>query len=344
MLKFTSFYYLFLKIVSVTLILIVALSVYIDPLWLFTHTNRYNSHQIAFDERQQKSNFLAARENNYDAIIMGSSRTTFLPASDVPGYKVFNLAVNAMLPEEYTPYTAFFKRHNRRTPRLIIIGVDFFATNGNFHGYGYLAPKEYFNRAESPLWRYGVLLSRDSLLYSIRNIRQVFKNIKLDYYDRNGVKDVARLPLHVRKQFIQKDLVTFRREFYGSNYSYRDLTSSYYDLIRDNENSKFIVFTTPDSFHLWRVLIEQGRLEDYIRWIGDLVEVFGEVHDFMGETAFTTNNDYYMDAHHFYPEAGKILLTEIMSGKSGPYATLVTKATFPAYAALLRKRYNTSTR
>lgn len=338
----------FFSIFVCTLLLCVGsvflLSYVVDPLWCFIHVNRWNTKQISFNERQQKSDYLAVRKNNYDILMLGSSRTTFLAAADIGGHKAFNFAVNAMMPDEYREYAAFFRRHNQHVPSIIVTGLDFYATNGNFHGYGYLAPSEYFHNAESALWRYSALVSNDALNYSLRNIRQSFRTSKPDYYDRRGVKNATTVPQTAKQHFIDKDVATFRRDFYGVTYRYRDLKAVYREFLDDNPKSRFIVFATPDSLPLWKMLLKEGRLEDYLRWIGDIVEVFGEVYDFMGETPFTSNPDNYMDGHHFYPQAGKVIASRIMSSKPGPTGTLVTRNNYLAYAAAMRARYSDSNR
>lgn len=336
----SRFFKLFICTLLVCIGSIVLLSYLVDPLWCFTHANRWNSRQISFNERQQKSNFLAVRNNNYDILMLGSSRTTFLAADDIGGDRAYNFAVNAMMPDEYSEYAAFFRKHNQYPPAVIVIGLDFYATNGNFHGYGYLNPDEYFSNAESRLWRYSTLVSLDALNYSIRNIRQTMRVSKPDYYDRMGVKNATAVPKESKRHFIAKDVAMFRRDFYGSNYRYRDLKAVYREFLNENSASRLIVFTTPDSLPLWKLLLSEGRLEDYIRWIGDIVEVFGEVHDFMGENNFTSNPDNYMDGHHFYPQAGKILANSIMNSSAGLLGTVVAINNFPAYAAELRARHH----
>lgn len=342
--RYGRFFSIFVCILLLLFGSIFLLCYVVDPLWCFTHANRWNSKQISFNERQQKSDYLAVRNNNYDILILGSSRTTFLKAADIGGKHAFNFAVNAMMPVEYQEYSAFFRRHNYRTPTIIVVGLDFYATNENFHGYDFHAPSEYFRNAESPWWRYSALLSRDALNYSLRNISQTHRSTKLNFYNRQMVKTAANLPPTAKQHLIDRDLAMFRLDFYGNTYKYQDLKAVYRKLLADNRKSKFIVFTTPDSLPLWKMLLEEGRLEDYLRWLGDIVEVFGGVYDFMGENSFTSNPDNYMDGHHFYPQAGKTIASRIMSSTPGLPGTLVTRDNYLAYAASIRARYADSKR
>jgi len=65
---------------------------YIDPLWNFAHAHKYNRIQIAFDERQQKTNRLHFSPADYDTLILGSSRTTYMDHSELVGYQAYNYA------------------------------------------------------------------------------------------------------------------------------------------------------------------------------------------------------------------------------------------------------------
>ncbi|MDD2365358.1 MAG: hypothetical protein PHN84_04270 [Desulfuromonadaceae bacterium] len=269
---------------------------------------------------------------------------TFLAATDFNGKKAFNFSVNAMMPDEYKDYAAFFRKFNGHAPKIIIVGLDFFSTNGNFHGYEYSAPAEYFKNAEDPFWRYFTLLSLDSFSYSIRNIRQTIRPNKLNFYDRRLIKTAVVIPESAKQNFVDKDLSMFKRDFYGNTYRYRDLREVYGEFLSDNPYSRFIVFTTPDSLQLWKLLLKEGRLEDYLRWLGDIIEIFGEVYDFMGDNSFTSNSDNYMDGHHFYPQAGKIISNGIMSQSFKSPGILVNKRNYPAHSSRIRSLYSDSKR
>lgn len=48
---------------------------------------------------------------------------------------------------------------------------------------------------------------------------------------------------------------------------------------------------------------------DYIQWINELIEVFGEVYHFMYPNQIVNNHlDFFYDHHHFYPEVGNYIV------------------------------------
>lgn len=311
----------------------------IDPLWCFDHSYFSSLRQGKFNERQQKSDLLVKHKNNYSILLLGSSRVTYIPSTLFGKNRAFNFAVNAMLPDEYVYYTDFFKKLNNVKPKIIVLGLDFFATNANFKGYNYLQPSVYFENAENKFWRWTVLLSKDVLVYSIKNMLDTLHPNTIDYYDRNAIKHAAYVPEKARLYFVEKDLNIYKSFNYADNYHYKNLKPLLRELIVHNPRSHFYVFTTPDSIELWRLLVSQGLLKDYLKWLADIVQVFGGVYDFMGDTAFTSNTSNYMDANHFYPEVSKQLMDALFSGRSGKYGTYIDQNNIQQYTQNIVKKY-----
>ncbi|HOP41492.1 MAG TPA: hypothetical protein PLI53_10670, partial [Geobacteraceae bacterium] len=76
---------------------------------------------------------------------------------------------------------------------------------------------------------------------------------------------------------------------------------------------RFVVFTTPVSKPLFCLMVRLNRLPDYERWLRDLVDVFGEVYNFMDLNSVT--RDYlrnFSDCDHLFPEAGTLLAHRVL--------------------------------
>ena len=70
----------------------------VDPLWLFNHSNKFNQKQGSYDERQLKSNYLYYNlKDNFDGILLGSSRATYVDQNDFENMKIFNYSVGAKI-------------------------------------------------------------------------------------------------------------------------------------------------------------------------------------------------------------------------------------------------------
>jgi hypothetical protein len=324
-----------------------SISYLVDPMWCFTHANRFNSRQLPFDERQQKSNYIVSRPSSYDALIMGSSRTNIIDQRDLKGYTAFSFAVNGMMPDEYADYARFFKKHNNRNVRLILLGVDFYGSNQSFKGYNHKRPEYYFQNAENRWHRFNTLLTWDSFNYSVRNIRELYSPTAFAHYNRDTTKTLMQVPPQYRAASIVKDLAEFDRYLYGKNYRYHDIKPQLIKLRDQYPSSRFVVFTTPDSTVLWDFMLRAGRLEDYLRWLGDVIEVFGEVYDFMGENSLTSNPENYQDAHHLTSQGARKMVAQLFTASPQQkleFGTLLTPGNFPAYAATVRTRYSGSLR
>ena len=146
---------------------IAALNALIDPLWFFTHAHPLNQIQPGFDERAQKTNWLRARHGQFDAVLFGSSRATYIDQRDFAPWRMFNHAVNAMWPREYQDYLDHFTKVNGRAPDLVVLGVDFFGSLRNLVG-KWRAPEIYLQNSGDPRYILGSLLSLELLQRSLR--------------------------------------------------------------------------------------------------------------------------------------------------------------------------------
>ena len=120
----------FLKIVlgfsSLIILFIFVLNFIVDPLWLFNHSNKFNQKQGSYDERQLKSNYLYYNlKDNFDGILLGSSRATYVDQNDFENMKIFNYSVGAIQPYEYKYYIDFAKKIKGKELKYIIIASDF---------------------------------------------------------------------------------------------------------------------------------------------------------------------------------------------------------------------------
>ena len=73
----------------------------------------------------------AGASGQFDAVLFGSSRSTYIDQRDFAPWRMFNHAVNAMWPREYQAYLDHFTAVNGRAPDLVVLGVDFFGSSRN---------------------------------------------------------------------------------------------------------------------------------------------------------------------------------------------------------------------
>jgi len=306
----------------------------IDPLWTFCHSNRYNNAQPGFDERQLKTNraYFCGLEQ-YDALLLGSSRTTYINQHDFKTMNVFNYSGVAMYPSEYQNWIAQAKKIKGESFKTIIIGVDFFGSNGGAFGQMQMnqtpKPSHYLDITRSFMYRYKMLFNMDTLDKSIESIEHSKKLGTVDY-SRDNVKQTIRISKERKQQALNHQIGLYTHSVYGKGYTFNTKLREYFaQMIKENPHSDFIIFTTPIQTDLFKILVQSGKLDDYKRWMRLMVDVFGEVYDFMGVNTITKNRENYADLHHFYPEFGELIadrVTGVPNAKlPDDFGVLVTK-------------------
>jgi hypothetical protein len=317
----------------------------VDPLWFFAHAHRLNRVQPAFDERAQKANWLRARPGRFDAAMLGSSRVTYVDRRGFAPWRLANLAANALRPREYRPHLDHFAELNG-PPELVVLGVDFSGSR-DLRVRDLRDPAAYIRRAGDPRHLAGSLLSLDLLE---RSVRVAARSAGLlgpaegfDRYDRRGVRR-PREPVGDRRRAkeILRDLESFRAKLYAGYRYDEGLPGLWRGLRAAYPGARFLVFTTPVAEPMFAQLVQEGRLEDYGRWLADLTTAFGEVWDFMGVNSVTSDPAQYRDAQHFHPRVGRLIAERLLGRPLPPrhadFGRHVTRATLAAHLDLVRRQ------
>ncbi len=323
----------------VALVWLGTLNAYVDPLWLFSHQNSYNRHQWGFDERQQKTNRVLFGDFDYDALLFGSSRSVYINQTAFKRNTVFNYAAGGMRPQEFQGYIDFAKQKRGADFKVIYLGLDFFVTNKKNPG-SELPASNYINEAKRPLYRLGSLLSYRTL----RNTQRYIRDSGLggcDCYDRSNIRTRPVISAADRARAAAGDVGMYSNKVYGPDYEYdKDLARTYAAIKRQNPNSRVVAFTTPISTDLFMLLLKMGRLEDYRRWLGEAIDAFDEVYDFMGVNSITQNAANYADGHHFYPPVGNLIADRIEGrpGVPADFGVRLTRAGLDQHVQAVRRQ------
>jgi len=335
---------------SLTLILalpIVIFNYWMDPLWTFSHSHAYNQNQVGFNERQLKTNKMYFNGlKKYDALLLGSSRSTYINQADFNGMKVFNLASADMTPYEYKEWIEIAKKIKNEEFKYIIIGLDFWASNKYLTQKKIVqnkTPNSYLNRAKELLYRYKSLISFDTFQKSRENLKHQEEASTIDY-TRDNIKNTILVSPERKKHVSILQYNKYKNTIYGKDYIYdMNLKQLFLELKKANPKTKFIIFTTPISKTLFSLLIKQGNYIHYKNWMRATIDVFSEVHNFMGINKITVNPRNYPDLHHFYPFVGKVIAKNISSAnkkmKKYTPATIVNKNNIENYFKQQDKLY-----
>ncbi|WP_332445000.1 hypothetical protein [Wolinella succinogenes] len=306
--------WLTLSLAGLSLLLfgVIGINYFFDPLWVFNNFPTPYKHE--FDERAQKTNLLLHNKIFFDGILLGSSRSTYIPIQDFLGEKIFNYSVAALNPFEYSGFIENAKTIHKGELKTILLGLDFFsyftASNPNKQAFIYL------QESSEPLYAFKQLLSLDSLKYSKKNFSiEELSNERL--YDNSYQATTRKRSLFEAQQNIIQSVNLYKQEFYAQKTPLSSYRALFTQLKEGNPSSKFVVFTTPETSALFRVMQEQGMYSQYEEWLRVLVSIFGEIYHFHYINPITLNHEEnFYDGHHFYPHIGQAIIDTLICHQS----------------------------
>lgn len=304
-----KFTWIVLIIFSIMTFGVVGFNFWIDPMWHFAHSHEFNDVQITINEREQKTAELLFQNEEYDTILLGSSRSTYISPKSFEDWNVYNFSASNLSIREYESMIQFADNISKQPVERYIFGVDFFKSSEK-EASSSSSLTEFEKKVEAPFYRAKTLLSLDLLDYSIKNFEFSRDNniVEGRFYNRENTAFAKKLTEHEINDRTAKEIIKFNELFYGTNYEYFD---RYKKIMQDVKNisptTEKIVFTTPISTELFKALVETDLLDDYENWLRDLVDVFGGVWNFMYPNSITNDISNYYDGHHFNPEVGNLI-------------------------------------
>ena len=293
----------------------------IDPFNIFSHRNTLNSLGVDFNERVQKSAYLKYNSTqDYDAILLGSSRATFYNQKKFRGMNLYNFSFSGAMPVEYSRYLEFAKKNNSQPFSKIILGLDFYTFNSIYH-------KNKFSKIGSKFsFFFKNYFSLDTMKYSIVNCkRSLFQTTGHRSYDRDNIVHSDKVNVD-RVRFLSKSRSkNFYSTFKDYNKNYKNILKS---LKENNIESKFIVYTSPLSQDFLDVIHQDEKLlKFYFIWLENIVSIFDKVYLFTVPSELSKNYaSYSIDGDHFYPEIGTIIADILTEDKNiTDYGIILTK-------------------
>lgn len=311
--RYFTWVYRLILLVATLMILLGFFNYFIDPMWCFEHSNKFNSYQHSIDERQQKTNYLIFNKNQYDALVIGNSRTAQINQNDFAAMKTFNYAVSSMSPYEYRGFIDNFTAISG-SPKTLLLGLDF--KNTVYRNQMEKRPDYYMSKSKELFYRYKLLLTKDLYLHSLSNLKfkKTIEQIKFGHceivYDRNNIASLTPSNDAIYKEDFDIVVKEISSTF-GHSYKYNADVIRIYKEIVESSNSRVIAFTTPVSKPFFCAMVKE-RGTDYERWLRDMVETFGEVWHFEYLHSISRNYKHnFADAHHAYPGIGTMIAQKV---------------------------------
>jgi len=297
---------------------VAGINYYMDPLWCFSISHRYNQKQDDFNERQQKTNYITFHDFDYDGLIMGTSSTAGINQHNFKELRVYNYSINALSVPEYLSYIQYARENNGRDFRVIFLGLDFLLTAAGLPSPPFDSSK-IFDETRSPLFRVKSLISLSTLQFSRRNFMNYLYGRHI-YYDRDNVKHTTKLDMKDTQFNMMRLIEHFEKSdkaYSFNNYKYNPGYRATLQEIRDKAPAKnFVIFTSPVAKPFMTSMVRAGLLDEYERWIRDIVDVFGECHNFMIPSRLT--GDYmnnFHDPNNCYPFVADTMIDAMYNSK-----------------------------
>lgn len=284
----------------------------VDPLWCCIPVTgkMFPISPDIQDARLQKTNKLVFGKNDYDALLIGSSRAEQLLKGDFKRNNIFNYSVPSIYPYEISEYITYFRSYASYDPKRVYIGLDFYGTNVTMPDKA-LTPSYYQATVNTWLYRIKSLCNFGTLRHSLHALKtdnEIFR-----YEKATNNKLVGRVSQETSDKLVAQQTSYYRDKLYNRVlYQYDpDYRRRLSEIKEACGQARVIVFTTPETDALFTVLLKEGRLSDYERWIRDIVDVFGGTYNFMYPNSMTNRRNNFLDAHHLYPEKASMLVRKI---------------------------------
>jgi hypothetical protein len=305
----------------------------IDPLWQWNHPFHIKTWHQSFNERLQKTNYLASRTIKVDTLIVGSSRSSYMDPSKLGSKNSFNYAVSSGTASEFAYYINYVKSRSSIPLKFILVESSF--NHALSIDKTYDIPTFYVKNAQDFTKKINNLFSKDAL-----NLAKsvTYKPTYNNYFVHGNNFTSYRYPqrnnfsLQQKEQEILSNLASYKQSVYNSDF---DINYSIYlkDIRTAIGNSEFAVYTTPVSKYLLMLLIKENQWGNYKHWLQELVDEFGSVYHFMYPNILTLDDTSFNDAHHPTEATCNLILNAInnrqkSSALDNDYYILLNKRNF----------------
>jgi len=259
----------------------------VDPLWFFGG-DKVAPRNFPWDERIARLARFSASDRDYDCYIFGASRVGMMSEHAVKGHRCFMVSFENASPRELIAYARYIKRHARREPDLVIVGVDDFdfidQADAN------LVPPAILEDSVPHFWDY--YFSKDVTIWSIKTLLD--QSPKARYFGKDltgqvradaGTMPVLRMKLKPgQKWHMSLDSVAQYAKF-------REIFPK----------AHLAAYATPVSAQKIAQFQRTGLLPFYLEALQKTSVQFDEMYDFSIPSAITADPKLTYDGSHYQP-------------------------------------------
>jgi hypothetical protein len=281
-----------------------AVNCLVDPLW-YLRGNVLTGINYPFNERLAEIIRFLPRLQDYDCIILGTSRASLLPEEKIDGYRCYNLSMSDGQAPEYVLYAKYL-RERGFAPRLMIVDVK----RAEFIGPQLpIEVPDFVRSGSSPPSIFTSYLSLDALDFSIRTLRGDAPHHR--YYD-----PAFRAELEVRSKRHRYDPKGPIKPQPPPFEVHAERAAAYVELRRLFPEARAIAYIPPES--AWRIAAFSltGGLDAYLAAIGPVAAAYDEFLDFSIPSALTEGKEGTYDGSHYSRAANAQVLAGLMANQS----------------------------
>lgn len=280
----------------------------VDVNMQWNHPFHPDGYYIGFNERRQKTNYLASHAPlPIDTLLLGSSRTTYIdPAWTGTDYG-FNYGVSSGNYKDYEKYFSFAQSCSSKEIKNVWIELSFFQVldteNKNLDAADdCITDAVRFDNKLSNLFSHDAIeLTEKTVLPS--NTEKI-ERLSSAYMLQGGnlqsyrAKDKIYSSDEEKKKEIARQLKVYDDiKFYKNSYDEKCATrlKSLAEALR---GKNVVVYMPPVTTAYLNQEASYGQLKNHERFLREAVDAFGEVWDFAYPNEITNNEDNFQDAHH----------------------------------------------
>ena len=297
----------------------------VDPYNITNHNLLNIKYKFARDDRTEKLNYFKTLPP-FENILIGSSRVYSINpkvVSNILGGETYNFGVGTATVEDHLGIIKYLEK-NRKLPKNIIIGIDFYTFNPDILPNGYfLKNKElnflsYQNYHENYLAKF---FSIDSFRASVKTLQKHFSSKEeKPRFDTHGWGGTYEKISDNKNGFqeLKKELEESQELFY-SNFSYQHIDpkrKAYYQEIKElchQHKIKLYLFTTPLHPMLLKELKEHKNTHQALDEFSAFLSTFNNFINFYEEETFQNNLQHFHGITHTTSKGGDIIIHKLLT-------------------------------
>ncbi|RAZ55306.1 hypothetical protein [Campylobacter hyointestinalis] len=330
----------------------------VDPYGLnqLISIKKFNTNKFSNEKVITRFKLISLVENNFNAIMLGTSRTGVMDPSIVDKYlqaKTYNISFpgsNLDMQNKLFLYA----HHFNKNIKYLIYGIDFMAFNQNrdkkdFPEFYELEDKI---RKYEKISKFNLYLNIKTFTYSILTIlgnifnkplEQVYlKNGMLDYKNyiqqyNNGAYNFDQEAKMQMKGYFSKNGIYKNYKF---SYDYLEYFKNIIQFCQNN-NIKVFVYIPPMFSDHFDALFSANLYDEFELFKKELAKITNFV-DFTGHNIISENKNNYWDSSHLKTELTEVIMARILDNKSvevpKDFGVYVTKRNIEQHLDNLRKQ------